>query len=112
MRDEWEPIETAPKDGNPVWVKRVWQGEVVSEGQAVFALLHPAAPSLRAPDPDPLGRPEVAAFDNDPARIPEREAWRTTPKWLLPDRMYLFPEPTHWRREGRPPETKKARRPR
>lgn len=93
---EWQPIETAPKDGSPVWVKRVYKGEVVDEGEAVFALLHPNAPSLRPPSPDLLNRPEVAAFNNDPARIPEREAWRTTPKWLRSDRMYLFPEPTHW----------------
>ena len=94
---EWLPIESAPHDGSVVWVKCVHKGGDFDEGEAVFALLHDNAPSLQPPQPDPLNRAEVAAWDNDPARIPEREAWRTTPKWLLPDRLYLFPRPTHWR---------------
>lgn len=96
---KWQPIETAPMDGSEVFVRRVHNGRVVSKGWAVFATLHPDAPSLKAPAPDPLGRPEVAAFNAEEEKRRASGAWRDTPKWLLPDRMYLFPEPTHWAEE-------------
>lgn len=66
---------------------------------ADLATLHPDAPSLKAPAPDPLGRPEVAAFNAEEEKRRASGAWRDTPKWLLPDRMYLFPTPTHWAEE-------------
>jgi hypothetical protein len=90
----WLDIETAPKDGSKVWVRRMHQGRLVTEGWAVFGICHPAAPQLRALGTDPLGRLSA----DDYAR---EEEWITASanrkQWLLPDRMYSFPTPTHWK---------------
>jgi hypothetical protein len=90
---EWQPIETAPRDGSVVRVKRVYQGRVIAEGDAVFGVAHPAAPQRQSLGPDPLGRLSAADYEaEDAATI----AYADKPKWLKPDRMCSFPEPTHW----------------
>lgn len=88
---DWQPIGTAPHDGSVVRVKRVYEGRIVKEGEAVFDIPHPAAPMLSSLGPDPLGRyvdyvGEARAIENA----------KTAKRWLRPDRMYAFPTPTHW----------------
>ncbi len=81
---EWQDISTAPRDGSPVWVKRVYEGAVIAEGEAVFDYLHPSAPSLHPP-----------AGLGVPSRWAEELA--AEKHWLRPNRMHFFPAPTHWR---------------
>lgn len=93
---EWRPIESLPedfRDGRLVSVKRVHEGRVVKEGQARWASRHRDAPS-RSPLNDPA--PWRASLSETQA---ERDAYSDRMAWVLPDRMYLFPEPTHWRPE-------------
>lgn len=89
----WQPIETAPKDGRLVRVKRVYDGSIIAEGDAVFDFLHEDAPGRRPLERDPLGREDALAYD-----LLNALALRDAEKrhWLRPGRMYLFPEPTHW----------------
>lgn len=76
---EWQPIETAPKDGSRQWVKRVHEGRVVKEGWAVWGVNSADAPMRHADD---YGPADIAYAD--------------TPRWLTEDRRYSFPTPTHW----------------
>jgi hypothetical protein len=92
--DEWQSIKTAPHDGSVVWVKRVFNGRLVAEGEAVFDLLDSAAPSLRGVGPDPLGRLSAADYARENN---ERALWAGQRMWLRPDRLYRFPTPTHWK---------------
>lgn len=80
---KWKLIETAPKDGTRVWVKRVYEGRIVTEGFAVFGVAHKNAP-MRQPDHWP----------NETQK--DRDDYANEPRWLKPDRMHSFPEPTHW----------------
>ncbi|HEY3694204.1 hypothetical protein [Phenylobacterium sp.] len=96
--DDWQPISTLPehfKDGGLVVVKRVYQRQLVSEGPARFAARAADAPA-RAPLKEfPL-----------PGRLPYEESQEVRDEycdrlaWVIPDRMYLFPEPTHWSPAG------------
>lgn len=87
-------METAPKDGSEVYVRRVHNGHLVSEGLAVFGFLAVDAPSRFPIGPDPLGRLSATQYA---AEARSREEWTATPRWLQPDRRYAFPEPTAWR---------------
>ena len=71
----WHPIESAPKDGMRVWVKRMFKGRIVQEGWAVWGINSADAP-IRG----------VAGNYGDEER------------WLTPDRRFSFPTPTHWKR--------------
>ena len=78
---DWQSIDTAPKNGTPITVKRVYQGRVVYEGPAVWrAVTFPALP------PDPLGRPELV--ETGPY---------TATGWMRVDREKRVPTPTHWK---------------
>jgi hypothetical protein len=93
----WKAIETLPSemmDGRQVHVKRVYKGSLISEGYAVYGTPVPEAPMCQPLGPDPLGRLYDAAKDMEWA-----EHSRITPRWMQPDRVYAFPEPTHWRPE-------------
>jgi hypothetical protein len=85
---DWLPIETAPKDGRPVWVRRLYEGRVVKEGWAVFDSLADAAPMRQWAD-----------GGLDPPIPPDHEAANER-RWCNPDRLYRFPTPTHWLREA------------
>lgn len=89
---EWKPIDSAPKDGSEVYVRRVFEGRVVKEGLAVFDVPVPTAPMLESIGPDPLGRPVDYASE---ARWIEEA--KVNKRWLNPDRGYAFPTPTEWR---------------
>lgn len=92
----WLPIESAPTDGREVWVKRVYEGRVVKEGWAVFGVAAAEAPQRQPVGLDPLGRVSAAMLAEE-TRLALAHADK--PKWLIPDRMYSFPTPTHWRSE-------------
>lgn len=92
---DWKPINSAPKDGSVLRLKRIYKGSVVSEGDGVWGILADDAPSRSPMPPDPLGRPLPAGFEM------ESPEYLARPRWLTVDRMYHFPEPTHWRpRDG------------
>jgi hypothetical protein len=91
---DWESIEAAPKDGTKVWVKRVYQRRIVAEGWAVWGLPHEHAPMRQSLGLDPLGRLSAADYRRE---AEERNAMVAEGRWLLPDRMYAFPTPTHWK---------------
>jgi hypothetical protein len=82
--NDWEPIESAPTDGRPVWVRRVFNGEVIKEGTAIFAALCPTAPMRQWSD---------GGLDGP---IPPDNASANALRWTNPDRIHRFPTPTHW----------------
>lgn len=89
---DWQPIETAPRDGTRVQLRRIYKGSVVAEGEGLFGTLHDQAPVRQ-------GRGARVA---DPVFV-------TRKHWLRADRMYLFPEPTHWMPRPPPPQEEKSR---
>jgi hypothetical protein len=90
---EWQPIESAPKDGTVVRLKRIYEGRLVADGPGLFGILHDAAPSRSGVGLDPLGRLTMADYERE---AKDREVFVRSAKWLRADRMYLFPTPTHW----------------
>lgn len=73
--DGWELIETAPKDGQTLRVRRVYKGEVIFEGLAAWrTVTFPAFMNGR--------------YGFEPAH--------TDTGWMKPDKDKRFPEPTHW----------------
>ena len=76
---EWQPIETAPRDGTEIKYRRVMDGDVLFEGRAVWRTVRfPALP------PHPLDGLTAGG-----------EAYEAT-GWMMPDREKRVPEPTHW----------------
>lgn len=84
---DWQDIGTAPRDGSPVWVKRVHEGRVVKEGWAVYGSLSSDAPMR-----------QWASGGLNPPIAPNHEA-ADAERWSNPDRLYRFPTPTHWHPE-------------
>lgn len=93
---QWMPIESAPKDGSRVWVKRVHEGLIVKEGRAVFGAAHEDAPQRQPLGPDPLNR---LSGEDYAAEAVATKAYAEQAKWLNEDKMYSFPSPTHWKAE-------------
>lgn len=89
--NEWLPIASAPKDGSVVHVRRIYNGRLVKEGEAVFDVPDKEAPMLTPLGPDPLGRPVDYAGE-----VAWCERAKVTGRWLNADRMHAFPEPTEW----------------
>ncbi len=81
---DWQPIETAPKDGSKVWAKRVYNDRIVKEGWAVFDSLRDGAPM----------RQWMSGGLDAPIAPDNAEA--DTPRWSNADRLHRFPTPTHW----------------
>lgn len=81
---DWLPIESAPRDGRRVWVKRVYEGRLVKEGWAVFASMAADAPMR-----------QMADGGLDGPIMPDHE-YADQLGWCNPDRLYRFPTPTHW----------------
>lgn len=77
MADRWKAIDTALKDGKPIWVKRVHDGRIVYEGLATwrnvkFDAMH-----------DPISGDRFAEAADEIG-------------WMYPDIDKRVPEPTHW----------------
>lgn len=76
---EWHSIDTAPKDGRTINVKRLYKGSLIYQGPAAWRTVRfPALPS------HPL--------DGD-VYAPAEDATG----WMYPDVDKRVPEPTHWR---------------
>lgn len=90
---EWQPIDSAPKDGTVLRLKREHDGHVVKEGAGVWGPRAANAPLRHPTGPDPLGRMTAADLRLEEA---SRVAYADEPAWLTEDRLYSFPTPTHW----------------
>lgn len=74
---EWQGIESAPKDGSPVQVRRIYQGRIVYDGPAEWRKVHFG--ELREPID---GTVFAEAYDDT--------------GWMRVDSEHRVPEPTHW----------------
>ena len=72
----WQSIDTAPKDGTPIWVRRKHGRAIVYEGPAVW----------RTQDFPPLR--DAFGVEIEPG---QQITW-----WCRVDRPYLVATPTHW----------------
>jgi hypothetical protein len=79
----WQPIETAPKDGTVLRLKRVFQRQIIAEGRGYFGTV----------TVNYSGGPYVALSGLEYA---EPTAATFTDIWVDEDRRHLFPAPTHW----------------
>lgn len=75
---EWQAIETAPKDGRTINVRRIYKGHIVYDGPAAWRTIHLEA----------LWHP---IDGNKFADEEERTGW------CYPDIDKFVPGPTHWR---------------
>ncbi len=81
---QWRDIESAPRDGRRIWARRIYNSYIVKEGWAVWGINSPDAPMR-------FSAPGGLAGD-----IPASPECADTPRWLTEDRMFSFPDPTHW----------------
>lgn len=75
----WQPIDTAPKDGSILHVRRIHEGRVIYEGPAAWRTVH-----FEALPPHPL--------DGDVYAPRTPLTW-----WAYPREDKMVPTPTHWR---------------
>lgn len=77
---DWQPIESAPKDGTRVRLRRVFQRHVIAEGEGCFGdvTIH------------------YAADDGGPQTFQG--------VWVDGDGCHFFPTPTHWLPLARSPQ--------
>lgn len=75
---DWQPIETAPKDGTPITAKRVYEGRLVWEGECSWQ-----------------------EHINEPLWDELRGEWfgghSKSMRWKYLDKPYCVPTPTHWK---------------
>ncbi len=75
----WQPMDTAPRDGRTIAVKRIYNGRIVYSGSAAWRTVHKGALY------DPLSGDRFA------------EECDIT-GWMYPDEEFRVPDPTHWRK--------------
>jgi hypothetical protein len=90
----WLDIATAPKDGTLVRLKRVHKRSEIANGRGFFGnvTIHYH------------GGPFVSTGGLDYA---EPSTQQFTDVWVDEDGRHLFPEPTHWMPDAKPPQEKK-----
>lgn len=81
----WQDISTAPKDGTKVRVKRVCDGQVLSDGIAYFGSIT-----------IDYGMNGIAVGMQYPATQTYGGVW------VRDGGRYLFPDPTHWMPPAKP----------
>ena len=74
---DWQSIDTAPKDGTIILVKREYKGKIVHTGKAAWRSVN------FGPLYDPISGERFAEAE-------------TASGWMHPDRNKRVPEPTHW----------------
>lgn len=90
---DWQDIETAPTDGRLVRLKRVWEGQTISDGVGRFGVIASDAPARAPLEPDLLGRLNAGDYTRE---AQANLKWLEAGHWLTEDCMYAFPTPTHW----------------
>lgn len=78
--NEWQPIDTAPKNGQTITVRRIFEGQTIFEGPAAWRTV--VFPPLA---PDPLNREPIG--DEGPL---------IATGWMHPTKNLRVPEPTAW----------------
>jgi hypothetical protein len=79
----WQPIASAPTDGTPVRLRRVFNGAVIAEGRGYFGdvtIYYAGGPCV--------------TFAGQDYIEPSEHAYRGM--WVNEDGRHLFPTPTHW----------------
>lgn len=95
-KDGWKPISALPasyRDGRPVMLRRVHERRIISEGIGRWA-----ARAADAPGRKPIWTPAFQPPHEETQA--ERDAYCDRPGWVTDDRLYVFPEPTHWREDA------------
>lgn len=88
MKDGWQPIETAPKDGSKVWVRRSYNDGALRAAWAVWGPMGHDAPM------------RTSSAGGLYATIPADNAYADIPAWCTEDMRYHVPTPTEWRPDG------------